>query len=76
MKPLISIIIIVFIGACKPAKKTQVTTTQLHVIQRIDTAGKHIYIKLKPVSPIRSSLPNGHRPGDTIPVLKNYFIRN
>lgn len=56
-------------------RRVLVTYTRPHVIHRVDTIGHHIRLHVKPVGKPRSSLPNGHRPGDTIQVLKDYFFR-
>lgn len=52
-----------------------VTTTTPHTITRIDTIAGHIRLHMKPVAMPASSINNGFKPGDTIPVLKNHFIR-
>lgn len=58
------------------AVTTIITSTQQHVVTRIDTVGKHqVRIHIRPIAPPRTSMGNGVKQGDTIKVLQNQILR-
>lgn len=58
------------------AIKTQITTTQLHIVTAVDTVGKkNVRIKIEPIAPPTSSMGNGLKVGDTVKVLTSITVK-